>query len=232
MRTYLFIILVCGLLLTGCGEKETVTATESIPEPAVKPTMVEQVNQSADDIAKQVVEMVETGTQLVKETAGEAKQAVEKVVATATENVTAAAAVAKQKTAEIVDTSKQKLIEVTEQLKQEGTQLLTGLEKNPATTEAPESGLIPSIAAIASSVTASSEVITEIQVSETLVIENKKGNVTLSHAEHGKLYGCAPCHGDAVPGAFELEKDTAHATCKGCHKEQGGPTKCSGCHKK
>ena len=94
MRAYWFIILVCGLLLTGCGEKETTTATEAAPAPATKPTVVEQVKQSADDVAKQAVEIVETGTQLVKETAGEAKQAVEKVVATAIENVTAAAAVA------------------------------------------------------------------------------------------------------------------------------------------
>ncbi|NOQ41957.1 MAG: cytochrome C [Desulfuromusa sp.] len=85
---------------------------------------------------------------------------------------------------------------------------------------------------MASSVTTPSEITTEIQASETLVIENKNGNVALSHAEHGKLYGCASCHGDAVPGAFELGKDTAHTTCKGCHKEQGGPTKCGGCHKK
>lgn len=47
-----------------------------------------------------------------------------------------------------------------------------------------------------------------------------------------QLYGCESCHGDTVPGSFELGKDTAHAMCKGCHKEQGGPTKCSGCHKK
>ena len=257
MRTYWIIILVCGLLLTGCGEKETTTATESATAPAVQPTVVEQVKQSTDNVAKKATEMVETGTQLVKDAAGDAKQAVKEVVATATEDVTAVAAVAKQKTVEIVDTSKQKVVEVKEQLKQEGSLLLNGLEKNSAPSETPGNGLFPgtiptkavpevktpiiedkdsdtmsSAAAVATSVATPSEVTAEIQASETLIIKNKKDNVTLSHAEHGKLYGCASCHGDATPGPFELGKKTAHTMCKGCHKEQGGPTKCNDCHKK
>ena len=229
MRKCWVIILVCGLLLTGCGEKETTTSTE--PAPAVQPTVVEQVKKTTEDVAKQATEVVETGTQLVKDTAADAKLAVKEVVAAATKDVTAVTEVAKQKTAKIINSSKQKVVEVKEQLQQEGTQLLNGLEKSPATSETPDN-LLPSVTALAGSVTAPGKVATKVQASETLVIENKNGNVTLFHAEHGKLYGCASCHGDAVPGPFELGKDTAHAMCKGCHKEQGGPTKCTECHKK
>ncbi len=268
MRTYWFTILICGLLLTGCGDKETITSTEPAPAPAVKPAVTEQVKKTADDVAKQATEMVETGTQLIKDTAAEATQAVKEVVATAKKDVTAIAEVAKKKTTEIVDNSKQKAVEVKEKLTQDGAQLLSNLQTTPADSktqdnsllsnvtaaassatssnkivteaqpaEAPSietksSVLLPSVAAVASSVTASSEVTAEAQPPEILVIKNKNGNVTLQHAEHGKLYGCAACHGDTVPGPFELEKDTAHAMCKGCHKEQDGPTKCSDCHKK
>ncbi len=175
MRTYGVVILVCGLLLAGCGEKETVTSTESAPAKVKKTTVVEQVKQSADDVAKQAATMVETGTQLVKDTAVDAKQAVEEVVATATENVTAAAVVTKEKTAEFVDSSKQKAAEVKEQLMQEGTQLLNDLQKSPAASETQSNSLSSSVTnmvnttTVASSVTTPSEITTEIQASETLV---------------------------------------------------------------
>ena len=229
MRTYGIIILVCGLLLTGCGEKETATSTEAAPSSPIKPTVVEQVEKTAESVAKQTTEMVETGTQLAKDIAADAKLTVNEIVATVAEDVTAVTGVAKQKTAEIVDSSKQEIVAVKEQLKQDGTQLLNNLPKNPAANPIQSNDLLPSVTTMAS---APKTVVTEVQASEKLVIENKNGNVTLPHAEHGKLYGCSACHGDAVPGPFELGKDTAHAMCKGCHKEKGGPIKCSGCHKK
>lgn len=247
MKRFWVMILVFGLLLTGCGDKETVTTTEPAPIPPAKPTATEQVKKTADDVAKKATEMVETGTQIVKDTAADATQAVKEVVATAKEDVTAVAEVAKQKTTAMVDSSKQKGLEVKEQLAQEGTQVLNALQKNPAdsktateapaptketpTVEAKSSNLVASAAAVVSSVTSPSKAATE-EPPEILIIKNKNGNVTLTHAEHGKNYGCESCHGDAVPGPFELGKDTAHAMCKNCHKEQGGPTKCSGCHKK
>ncbi len=234
MRTYLVIILVCGLLLAGCGDKET--STESTPAQPTKTTVVEQIEQSADNVTKQVTEMVETGTKLVKDTAADAKLAVKEVVATATENVTAVAKVAKQKTTDIVDKSKEEIIEVKEQLKQKGTELLDNQQKSSVTNENQSNNILSSVAAVTSTVVSSashtSKVSGKIQASEFLVFESKNGNVTLPHAEHGKLYGCSACHGDVTPGAFELGKETAHKICKDCHKEQGGPIKCSGCHKK
>ncbi|MFA5701630.1 MAG: hypothetical protein WC913_10170, partial [Desulfuromonas sp.] len=66
---------------------------------------------------------------------------------------------------------------------------------------------------------------------ETIALENNFGTVTLTHAIHGKAYGCTPCHGDATPGPFKLTKELAHSTmCKDCHKSSGGPTGCTECH--
>ena len=130
MKTHWVIILAFGLLLSGCGEKESATSTESAPTPPAKPTVVEQVKQSTDEVAKKATEIVETGTKLVTETAVEAKQAVEKVVATATEDVTAAAAVAKQKTAEVVDSTTQKVVEAKDQIKQGGDTIIKWTGEN------------------------------------------------------------------------------------------------------
>lgn len=68
---------------------------------------------------------------------------------------------------------------------------------------------------------------------ETYTFENKKGTITFNHRAHqDRLKGdCAKCH-QGEPGKFEVNKDFGHKTCKGCHKEMGGPTKCNDCHKK
>lgn len=65
--------------------------------------------------------------------------------------------------------------------------------------------------------------------------ENSKGNITFNHKAHQeRLKGdCAKCHGDTTPPAkIEVNKDFGHNTCKACHKEMNGPTKCNDCHKK
>ena len=69
---------------------------------------------------------------------------------------------------------------------------------------------------------------------ESVVIDNKKGKVVLSHKKHADAYGCAACHGDQKPGPFKMEKDKAHALCQGCHKEKkaGPTTNCTQCHQK
>ncbi|WP_221252514.1 cytochrome c3 family protein [Desulfuromonas versatilis] len=68
---------------------------------------------------------------------------------------------------------------------------------------------------------------------ESIVLEAKNGNVTLSHKMHGEQFGCPACHGEAAPGKFAPDKDWAHEVCKGCHQDKGaGPTKCGDCHKK
>ena len=69
---------------------------------------------------------------------------------------------------------------------------------------------------------------------ESVVIDNKKGKVVLSHKKHAEAYGCTACHGDQKPGPFKMEKDKAHALCQGCHKEKkaGPTTNCAECHQK
>ncbi len=230
MKTYWVITLVCGFLLMGCGEKETVTSTEPTSVPTEKSTVGEQAKQAADDVAKQAAEMVKKGTRLIENTAAETKQAVKKAVKTVAEDATAVASLAKEQTAATVDSSKQKVVEAKEQLEQEGSQLIDSLHENSTDKKTQNNSPLPSAATVDDRITAFSKIAGKGQVPESLLIENKKGDVTLPHAEHGKLYGCAACHEDTPPGPFELEKDTAHAMCKGCHKEQGGPTKCSGCH--
>ena len=66
---------------------------------------------------------------------------------------------------------------------------------------------------------------------DTVVLEAKNGNVTFNHKAHADKLGCEACH-QGEPAAIELDKKSAHALCKDCHKAQGGPTKCSACHKK
>ena len=68
---------------------------------------------------------------------------------------------------------------------------------------------------------------------DVVTFENKKGTVTFNHKAHGeKLGDCAKCH-EGEPAKIAVDKKAAHgATCKDCHKEMGGPTKCNDCHKK
>lgn len=200
MKACWVIFLACSLLIAGCGDKETSTATEPAPAPVEKSAAIEQVKKSASEVAKQTTKMVEAGTQLAKDAGVAAEETVKQAVASTKEELTTAA-----------ETSKEKVVAVGKQIKQEGTELIGSLQTS--------TGNIIKAAA-------------DVKAPETVVIENKNGNVTLTHAEHGKMYGCATCHGDNEPGPFELGKDTAHSMCKGCHKEQGGPTKCNGCHKK
>jgi hypothetical protein len=63
--------------------------------------------------------------------------------------------------------------------------------------------------------------------------ENAKGNITFNHKAHQeRLKGdCAKCH-EGTPAKIAVNKDFGHTTCKGCHKEMNGPTKCNDCHKK
>lgn len=201
MRICWMMFLVCGLLLSGCGEKETTTATKPAPPPTEKSTAVEQVKKSANEVVTQTTKMVEAGTQLAKDAGAAAEETVKEAVTNTKEQLTTAA-----------ETTKEKVVKVGKQIKQEGTGLVNQLQTS--------TGNIMKAAA------------PEVKIPETLVIENKNGNVTLPHAQHGEKYGCSACHGDAAPGPFELGKKKAHTMCKGCHKEKGGPVKCSGCHKK
>ena len=68
---------------------------------------------------------------------------------------------------------------------------------------------------------------------EVMTFENSKGTITFQHKVHqDRLSGdCSKCH-EGTPDKFEVNKDYGHKTCKACHKDMGGPTKCSACHVK
>lgn len=72
---------------------------------------------------------------------------------------------------------------------------------------------------------------------EPIQLPAKPGTVTFAHKAHAALK-CTQCHKDEAGGAIEgfgktVNKDTAHATCQGCHKKEAkGPQKCADCHKK
>jgi hypothetical protein len=65
---------------------------------------------------------------------------------------------------------------------------------------------------------------------ETITFEaTRAGNVVFPHKLHAAR-GCKPCH-PAAPSKLSLDKEKAHALCKGCHESQSkGPRKCDGCH--
>jgi cytochrome c553 len=67
---------------------------------------------------------------------------------------------------------------------------------------------------------------------DTVTYESKKGAVTFDHKGHSEKMECAACH-EGTPAKIEIDKKAAHGdSCKGCHKTEGGPTKCNDCHKK
>lgn len=67
-----------------------------------------------------------------------------------------------------------------------------------------------------------------------VVFPAKNGNVTFNHKAHQeRLKDCTLCHGEGAPAKIAIDKDKAHALCRGCHTEKkAGPTKCGECHKK
>lgn len=65
-----------------------------------------------------------------------------------------------------------------------------------------------------------------------VTLQAKNGNITFNHKTHAKVE-CTACHTKAEGGKIDLNKDSGHKLCMGCHKEKGaGPTKCGECHKK
>lgn len=64
-----------------------------------------------------------------------------------------------------------------------------------------------------------------------VVIKAYNGNIPFDHKKHRSMFKCADCH-EGSPRYIELDKQTAHALCIGCHKkEKRGPSvHCSECH--
>ena len=67
---------------------------------------------------------------------------------------------------------------------------------------------------------------------DVVTYDSKKGSVTFDHKGHADKMECAACH-EGEPAKIAIDKDAAHgASCKGCHTDKGGPTKCNDCHTK
>jgi hypothetical protein len=66
-----------------------------------------------------------------------------------------------------------------------------------------------------------------------IVYPAKNGNIRFSHKGHSSTLECRACHGDGAPAKILIDKNKAHALCKGCHSDRNaGPTRCGECHKK
>ncbi|ABQ25504.1 hypothetical protein [Geotalea uraniireducens] len=64
------------------------------------------------------------------------------------------------------------------------------------------------------------------------VFKAYNGDVTFNHIEHRRNFTCGDCH-NGPPRFIELDHDSAHKLCLGCHKKLGaGPLRhCGDCHK-
>ncbi|ACM20323.2 cytochrome c, 3 heme-binding sites [Geotalea daltonii FRC-32] len=59
------------------------------------------------------------------------------------------------------------------------------------------------------------------------------GDITFDHVNHRRNFTCGDCH-NGPPRFIELDHDSAHKLCLGCHRKLGvGPLQhCSDCHKR
>nr|WP_320050945.1 cytochrome c3 family protein [uncultured Desulfuromonas sp.] len=59
------------------------------------------------------------------------------------------------------------------------------------------------------------------------------GPIFFNHRNHTEMMSCDTCHTSTPPGKIVKSKKEFHATCRGCHADNGaGPTKCRECHKR
>jgi len=57
------------------------------------------------------------------------------------------------------------------------------------------------------------------------------GPVLFNHRDHVEMMSCDTCHTSDPPSKITKSKKEFHATCRGCHADNGaGPTKCRDCH--
>ena len=59
-----------------------------------------------------------------------------------------------------------------------------------------------------------------------------RGDVIFDHGAHtGRREKCQSCHGEGPARKVELDKQSAHTLCVGCHlKLRAGPKACGECH--
>lgn len=215
------------LLLSACSEEQKqAPTTPVVQEQAVEPAALEKVKEAAAegvekakvkvDKARDAVEKaMDSAARQSAEAVKNSKQALEQASTTAKESVSDVASRGMEKTKAAIAPTMDKANQVVATSTQQSSAIGTGLaEEGKGSVDEAASAVPPSAAP-----------------ADIIILENKFGRVTLTHAFHGETYGCTPCHGDATPGPFELTKDLAHSTmCKDCHKSSGGPTGCTECH--
>jgi len=199
------------LMLWGCTPDEK---KGEAPAPKTMPTAV-QVKDKAVEVTKEAKEKLKEATQEVVE----ATKAVEEKVEEKIEQK-AAVAVQEEKVEEAtkaVDEAVEKKVEQEAAVAVQEEKVETAVKVEKEAASVVEKGGQAATTTV-----------------ESVVIDNKKGKVVLSHKKHADAYGCAACHGDQKPGPFKMEKDKAHALCQGCHKEKkaGPTTNCTQCHQK
>ncbi len=254
MKTYQgIIVLLAAVLAFGCSKQEeqakapepkAAEQTAEAPKPMEKmQQMAQQVEQSAAEMAQKTTETVEKAAEATtgamekaaegsKEMAAEVGQQAQAVAEKVTEEAKAlmgeGQSAAPAETAAVAGAAAGMAAAAKEQAGEAGKQVSQTVSQTTQTVtqQATET-------AEAAKQTVAKTVVASAAPPETIVLEAKNGNVTLSHKMHGEEFGCPACHGDAAPGKFAPDKDWAHKTCKGCHEDKGaGPTKCGDCHKK
>ena len=223
MRVLFSLILACGLCLVGCQKKESVPTVEA-PASAVHVVNETIVEEPAVTEEHEVEPL--TVVEEVQQVVAQLDDAVKSEVVTKEKDLNQAVTSLREGVNQLVDTE----VAVPEVAVPEvAVPEVTVPEVTVPEVTVPEV-TVPEVTV--PEVAVPEVAVPEVAVTPIIVITNSKANVTLTHAVHGKEYGCQSCHGDVAPGPFALGKTKAHTLCKGCHKVQNGPTKCSGCHVK
>ena len=198
-------IIVLAFVLTGCGPSEEKATTQEKPD---KETVTEQVAETTQQAAGEVKETAQAVADKAAEVEKKAEPAIKEAAADAKEMAGQTTEAAKEMAAD----AKQATQAAADTVEEKATSAAA------ATTMAADKAVESAKQAISP---------------EMVVLEASYGNITFPHKVHAEAYDCTTCHGDGTPAAFDLDKETAHALCRDCHKQEGaGPTDCRGCHKK
>lgn len=228
MKTYQLALtsLVSALLLLGCSKPEREPATSTGNQPAIEKTAerASELAQKAGEISQAVVGKAVDKTIEVTgltEKTEKAKAALTKT----TERATLEAEIMAAKT----EAAAQR---VSEKLAEKGAVVKEAAEKKTAVALDKAETLVEKAREASAPAAPAADKATQVNIPETVDLENKKGKITLPHKKHAATVACAHCHGDAAPAPFQLGQAKGHTLCKGCHAEKGGPTACEGCHEK
>lgn len=144
----------------------------------------------------------------VRQVANEAEQKVEKTANEVKQEAEQEAKTAEKEAATAAEEAKTAVAETAEKAKQEAASAMDAMKPESA----PPAARPP----------------------EVVSYEASMGTVTFNHANHAGRLDCSKCHTTDPPQKIAINKEVAHALCRGCHQQSGGkaPTACTGCHKK